>query len=48
MPRFSRLTPETAVGASRDLLGDLVERHGEVGDILTGAFNLVAGLTPGD
>ena len=30
-PRFSRLTPETAVGASRDLLGDLVERHGQVG-----------------
>ncbi|MBR7503149.1 alkylhydroperoxidase, partial [Mycobacterium tuberculosis] len=35
MPRFSRLTPETAVGASRDLLGDLVERHGQVGDMVS-------------
>ena len=35
MPRFSRLTPETAVGSSRDLLGDLVERHGEVGDMVS-------------
>jgi len=30
-PRFPALTPQTAVGASRDLLGDLVERHGQVG-----------------
>lgn len=34
MPRLARLTPETASGASRDLLGDLVERHGEVGDMV--------------
>ncbi|WP_258070681.1 hypothetical protein [Pseudoclavibacter sp. AY1F1] len=35
MPRFSRLTPSTAVGASRDLLGELVARHGEVGDMVS-------------
>ncbi|MCG7309227.1 carboxymuconolactone decarboxylase family protein [Brachybacterium sp. ACRRE] len=35
MPRFDRLTPETAVGASRELLGDLVERHGTVGDMVS-------------
>ncbi|PWN04351.1 alkylhydroperoxidase [Nocardioides albidus] len=29
--RLAALTPESAVGASRDLLGDLVERHGQVG-----------------
>lgn len=29
--RLRALTPQTAVGASRDLLGDLVERNGEVG-----------------
>lgn len=34
MPRFDRLTPETAVGASRELLGELVERHGTVGDMV--------------
>lgn len=34
MPRFSRLTPQTAVGASRELLGELVERHGTVGDMV--------------
>ncbi|MFF8643489.1 hypothetical protein [Streptomyces sp. NPDC015345] len=33
MPRLTPLTPDTAVGASRDLLA--------------GAFNLLAGLTPG-
>lgn len=31
MPRISRLTPETAVGASAQMLGDLVDRHGTVG-----------------
>ncbi len=35
MPRLSRLTPETAIGASRDLLGDLVSRHGAVGDMVS-------------
>ena len=34
MPRLKRLTPETAVGASRDLLGELVSRHGTVGDMV--------------
>ena len=34
MPRFSRLTPQTAGGASRELLGELVERHGTVGDMV--------------
>ena len=35
MPRFSRLTPSSAVGASRELLGELVERHGTVGDMVS-------------
>ena len=35
MPRFAPLTAETAVGASRDLLGELVERHGTVGDMVS-------------
>ena len=34
MPRFATLTPDTAVGASRDLLSELVERHGTVGDMV--------------
>ncbi|WP_027941360.1 carboxymuconolactone decarboxylase family protein [Amycolatopsis taiwanensis] len=34
MPRLTRLTPDTAVGASRDLLGELVSRHGQVGDMV--------------
>jgi AhpD family alkylhydroperoxidase len=34
MPRLTRLSPETAAGASRDLLGDLVSRHGQVGDMV--------------
>ncbi|MER7195122.1 carboxymuconolactone decarboxylase family protein [Streptomyces flaveolus] len=34
MPRLTRLTPDTAVGASRDLLADLVSRHGRVGDMV--------------
>ncbi|NHA01274.1 alkylhydroperoxidase [Nocardioides sp. W3-2-3] len=32
--RLRALTPETAVGASRDMLGDLVERHGQVGPMV--------------
>ena len=35
MPRLNRLTPETAVGASKDLLGELVARHGQVGDMVS-------------
>lgn len=35
MPRVSRLTPSSAVGASRELLGELVERHGTVGDMVS-------------
>ncbi|MGC0251711.1 carboxymuconolactone decarboxylase family protein [Pseudactinotalea sp. Z1748] len=34
MPRLTRLTPDTAVGAARDLLGDLVSRHGRVSDMV--------------
>ena len=34
MTRLARLTPETARGAARDLLGDLVARHGQVGDMV--------------
>ncbi|AZK96586.1 MULTISPECIES: carboxymuconolactone decarboxylase family protein [Streptomyces] len=35
MPRLTRLTPDTAVGASRDLLADLVSRHGRAGDMVS-------------
>ncbi|GGZ48693.1 hypothetical protein GCM10010387_48810 [Streptomyces inusitatus] len=35
MPRLNRLTPDTAVGASRDLLAELVSRHGQVGDMVS-------------
>ncbi|MCX4967394.1 carboxymuconolactone decarboxylase family protein [Streptomyces sp. NBC_00654] len=35
MPRLTRLTPDTAVGASRDLLTELVSRHGGVGDMVS-------------
>ncbi|GAA3246304.1 MULTISPECIES: carboxymuconolactone decarboxylase family protein [Streptomyces] len=35
MPRLTRLTPDTAVGASRDLLADLVSRHGRIGDMVS-------------
>ncbi|GAB2901889.1 carboxymuconolactone decarboxylase family protein [Streptomyces mayteni] len=35
MPRLTRLTPDTAVGASRDLLADLVARHGRIGDMVS-------------
>ncbi|MGW1226150.1 carboxymuconolactone decarboxylase family protein [Streptomyces sp. NPDC001478] len=34
MPRLTRLTPETAVGTSRELLADLVSRHGRTGDMV--------------
>ncbi|MGW2232045.1 carboxymuconolactone decarboxylase family protein [Streptomyces formicae] len=35
MPRLTRLTPDTAVGASRDLLADLASRHGDIGDMVS-------------
>ncbi|GMA22056.1 hypothetical protein [Arsenicicoccus piscis] len=35
MPRFGRLTEQTAVGASREMLSELVERHGTVGDMVS-------------
>ncbi|WP_329012528.1 carboxymuconolactone decarboxylase family protein [Streptomyces sp. NBC_00690] len=35
MPRLPRLTPDTAVGASRDLLAELVSRHGQIGDMVS-------------
>ncbi|OKH94976.1 carboxymuconolactone decarboxylase family protein [Streptomyces uncialis] len=35
MTRLTRLTPDTAVGASRDLLAELVSRHGQVGDMVS-------------
>lgn len=34
MNRLPLLTPQTAVGASRDMLGELVDRHGQVGDMV--------------
>ncbi|MEU9339453.1 carboxymuconolactone decarboxylase family protein [Streptomyces sp. NPDC048290] len=35
MPRLTRLTPDTAVGASRDLLAELASRHGRPGDMVS-------------
>lgn len=35
MPRFPALTPASATGASRELLGELVARHGSVGDMVS-------------
>lgn len=35
MPHLTPLTPDTAVGASRDLLADLVSRHGRIGDMVS-------------
>lgn len=32
--RFHRLTPDEATGKAADLLGELVARHGEVGDMV--------------
>jgi AhpD family alkylhydroperoxidase len=34
MIRLVALTPQTARGAARDLLGDLVARHGQVGEMV--------------
>ncbi|RGE19053.1 carboxymuconolactone decarboxylase family protein [Leucobacter sp. wl10] len=35
MPRFPKRTPSSAVGASRELLGDLMTRHGRLGDMVS-------------
>lgn len=35
MPRLTRLTPDTAVGASRDLLTELASRRGQLGDMVS-------------
>ncbi|EGE39626.1 alkylhydroperoxidase [Streptomyces sp. SID4928] len=35
MPRLTRLTPDTAVGASHDLLTELASRHGQLGDMVS-------------
>jgi len=34
MSRLPVLTPQTAVGGARDMLGELVARHGQVGDMV--------------
>lgn len=34
-PRLTRLTPQSAVGTSRELLSELVSRHGQVGDMVS-------------
>lgn len=34
-PRLTALTPDTATGASRELLGELVARHGQVGTMVS-------------
>ena len=34
-PRLTRLTPESANGASREMLSELVSRHGQVGDMVS-------------
>lgn len=44
MPRLTRLTPDTAVGASRDLLTDLASRHGQLGDMVSTMANSPAVL----
>ncbi|MEV5546652.1 carboxymuconolactone decarboxylase family protein [Streptomyces sp. NPDC052309] len=35
MPRLTPLTPDTAVGASRGLLADLISRHGQISDMVS-------------
>lgn len=34
MSRLQPLTPDTATGAAREMLGELVDRHGEVGEMV--------------
>lgn len=45
MPRLAQLTPQTATGASRDLLTDLVSRHGQIGDMVATMAHSPAVLT---
>jgi AhpD family alkylhydroperoxidase len=42
--RLAALTPETATGAAAQLLGDLVERHGQVGEMVSTMANSPAVL----
>ncbi len=44
MPRLPALTPESAQGKARELLGDLVSRHGEVGLMVRSMANSPAVL----
>lgn len=44
MSRLPLLTPQTAVGAARDMLGELVTRHGQVGDMVRTMANSPAVL----
>lgn len=44
MSRLPLLTPQTAVGAARDMLGELVARHGQVGDMVRTMANSPAVL----
>ena len=34
-PRFTRLTPQSAVGTSQQLLSELASRHGQIGDMVS-------------
>lgn len=44
MSRLPLLTPQTAVGAARDMLGELVARHGQVGEMVRTMANSPAVL----
>lgn len=44
MSRLPLLTPQTAVGAARDMLGELVDRHGQVGGMVRSMANSPAVL----
>ncbi len=48
MSRLPLLTPQTAVGAARDMLGELVARHGQVGDMVRTMANSPAVLGGSD
>ncbi len=44
MSRLPLLTPQTAVGSAREMLGELVARHGQVGDMVRTMANSPAVL----
>jgi hypothetical protein len=44
MNRIPLLTPDTAVGAAREMLSELVGRHGQVGDMVRAMANSPAVL----